>query len=198
MTTFRRSLFVQAAAAGLALALGAAPARAQALSGPPAWSTAGSTGIVDESNTSIVAFGNTGNVSLKPTAAAGSIATVRYPVSFLPTHLYIDNSNVIFYAFDRLTLSMTFRKPDDNSYASATLKRVRLSDGAVSNMASVNTFGFLPGAAFQQSERTVGCGEEVACINAAEYAYFIELVLWKPESTNDPQVVGLRVYTSNN
>jgi hypothetical protein len=196
MTTFRRSLFVQAAAAGLALALSAAPARAQALSGVPAWSTAGSTGIVDDANTSIVAFGNTGGVSLKPTAPAGSIAVVRYPVSFLPTHLYNDIGSVGYFAFDHLRLSMTFRKPDENSYASATLKRVRLSDGVVSSVASVNTFGSLPGASVQQSERTIGCGDEVACVNSYEYAYFIELVLWKPESTNDPQVVGLRVYTA--
>ena len=90
---------------------------------------------------------------------------------------------------------MTFRKPDDKAHASATLKRVRLSDGLVSSVASVNT-GVPPGTAAQQSERTVSCGEDVPCVNPYEYAYYIELVLWKPESTNDPQVVGLRVYTS--
>ena len=91
---------------------------------------------------------------------------------------------------------MTFRKPDEGSYASATLKRMRLSDGVVTSVASVNTLASLPTTAAQQAERSVSCGEDVACINPYQYAYYVELVLWKPERTNDPRVVALRVYTS--
>ena len=91
---------------------------------------------------------------------------------------------------------MTFRKPDDDSDASATLKRVRVSDGVVSSMASLNTFGFLPAAAAQQAEKKISCGENNPCILPYDYAYYIELVLWKPEITNDPKVVALRVDTS--
>jgi hypothetical protein len=197
MQKFRRShlLLGHIAATGLALVVTAEPARAQVFTGAAAWSVAGSTGAVDDDSTAIVSFGNTGGVSIKLTAAAGSIAVLRYPVSFLPSLVYEVHSG--FYStLDRLRLTMTFRKPDDSSYASATLRRVRLSDGVVSSVASVNTVGFGPGAAAQLSERTVSCGDEVPCVSPSEYAYYIELVLWKPESTNDPQVVALRVYTS--
>jgi hypothetical protein len=181
--------------ATLLLLLSPEPARAQVFTGAPAWSVAGSTGIADDDSTSIVSFGNTGGVGIKLAAPAGSIAVLRYPVSFLPSLVYGVHTG--FYStLDRLRLTMTFRKPDDTSYASATLKRVRLSDGVVSSVASVNTFGFPPGAAAQQSDKTVSCGDEVPCISPYEYAYYIELVLWKPDSTNDPQVIGLRVSTS--
>jgi hypothetical protein len=183
------------ACAGLAVLFGAAPARAQALVSAAAWSVAGSTGVVDESSTSLVAFDNTGGVSIKLTAPAGSVAVVRYPVSFLPTHTYGIHTG--FYdTLDTVSLVMTFRKPDDNSYASATLKRVRVSDGVVSSVASVNTFASVPAAAAQQVEKTTSCGENEPCINTYTYAYYIELVLWKPDATNDPKAIALRVYTS--
>jgi hypothetical protein len=173
--------------------LSAEPASAQWY-GAAAWSVAGSTGVVDESSTSIVMFDNTAGVAFRATAPAGSVATIRYPVSSLPwgtiwrpgdiTHIYPNS---------RLRLSMTFRKPDDNSYAAATLKRVRVSDGVVSSLASVNSFGYFPSPDVQLSERTISCGED-ACVSPSEYAYYIELVLWKPEIANDPRVVALRVH----
>ncbi|HEY7500441.1 MAG TPA: hypothetical protein VH740_18105 [Vicinamibacterales bacterium] len=181
-------------AAALLLLLSAQPAGAQSFSGAAAWSSAGATGIADESSTSIVAFDNAGGVGIKLTAPAGSVAVLRFPVSFLPS---LWNTGPLL-ELDHLKLTMTFRKPDDASYASATLKRVRVSDGAVSSMASVNTFGFLPAAAAQQSERAINCGEDVVCINPYEYAFYVELVLWKPETTSDPRVVALRIHTSTN
>jgi len=191
----RRSQLMLAhiACAGLGLLLSAEQASAQVFTGASAWSVAGSTGVADESSTSLVAFDNTAGVAFRPTAPAGSIAIIRYPVSFLPSTRY-DVFTGWSYVFNHLRLAMTFRKPDDDSYASATLKRVRLSDGVVTSMTSVNTFGYLPGTNAQQSEWTIACGES-ACISPSEYAYFIELVLWKPQIANAPKVVALRVHT---
>jgi hypothetical protein len=59
---------------------------------------------------------------------------------------------------------------------------------------AVNSFGFFPSADAQLSERTISCGEENACVSPHEYAYYIELVLWKPEIANDPKVVALRAW----
>ena len=74
--------------ATLSLFLNPHPARAQGFSGVAAWSVAGSTGVVDDDSTSIVSLGNSGGVSIKLTAPAGSIAVLRYPVSFLPSLIY--------------------------------------------------------------------------------------------------------------
>lgn len=190
----RSRLPLAAAAAALALLHSPQPVRAQAFSGVAAWSSVGATGVADESSTAIVAFDNTGGAGVKPAAPAGSIAILRYPVSFLPSHWYVVNIGS-YHVLDRLKLTMSFRKPDEGSYAFATLKRMRLSDGVVSSVASVSSLAAIPAAAVQQDERTVSCGEDVPCINPYEYAYYVEVVLWKPEGTNNPQVLGLRIHT---
>ena len=89
---------------------------------------------------------------------------------------------------------MTFQKPDEGAYAVATLKRVSLSDGAVTSIASVNTGSHIPGPAIQAADRTISCAE--ACFESSVYAYYVEVVLWKAAADSQPRVLGLRVQLS--
>jgi hypothetical protein len=139
------------------------------------WTVSGSTGIVDEADTSEVRF-DTAAVGFRPTAPAQSIAVIRYPVS-----------QVI--APGCLRLSMSYERPDDWSYAAATLKRIQLTDGATSVVTSVNAWEQPPAANTQIIERETPHGWDYSL-----FAYYVEVVLWKPEATNNPRVVGLRVY----
>ena len=89
---------------------------------------------------------------------------------------------------------MTFQKPDEGAYAVATLKRVSLSDGAVTSIASVNTGSHIPGPAIQAADRTISCAE--ACFESSVYAYYVEVVVWKAAADSQPRVLGLRVQLS--
>jgi len=75
-------VFKTALAVSLAMTLvGGVPAEAQ-WPGLDVWSATGSAGVVAESSTSLVAFDSVG-ASFRATAAAGSLATIRYPVASL-------------------------------------------------------------------------------------------------------------------
>ena len=95
---------------------------------------------------------------------------------------------------DRLRLTLTFQKPDEGAYAAATLKRVSLSDGAVTSIASVNTGSHIPGPAIQAADRTISCA--AACFESSVYAYYVEVVLWKAAAASQPRVLGLKKCTS--
>jgi hypothetical protein len=172
---------------GLAILLSAEPARAQLWH--TAWSAPGSTGVVDESNTSIVTFDSIA-AALRATASAGSVAVIRYPVTSLPSAVYVPGLGA-YVPLVHLRLTMAFQKPDEGSYAAATLKRVRLSDGVASLVASVNSVAHVPAGGTQLEERAIVCA--TACFQPFEYAYYVEVVLWKPDITNNPKVVSLWV-----
>ena len=59
------------------------------------------------------------------------------------------------------------------------------------SIASVNTGSHLPALATQSTDRTINCAE--ACVDASVYAYYVELVLWKPAADSQPRVLALRV-----
>jgi hypothetical protein len=139
------------------------------------WAVSGSTGVVDEADASEVRF-DTAAVEFRPSAPAQSVAVIRYPASQT-------------YGPGCLKLSMWYERPDDWSYVAASLKRVRLTDGATSVVTSVNAWEQPPAATTQTIERMVPLPWDYS-----PSAYYIEVVLWKPEATNNPRVVGLRAY----
>jgi hypothetical protein len=157
---------------------------AEAQSYAEAWSAPGSTGVVDESSLSLVSLNGT-SASFRASAPAGSVATIRYSVTSLSPIDFFGRIR------NRIRLTLAFQKNEDGAYASAMLKRIRLADGAVSLVASINSLELLPGSGVQIAERTVTCAS--GCFLADDYAYFIEVVLWKPYATNAPRVVALRV-----
>jgi hypothetical protein len=138
----------------------------------------GSTGIVDEADVSEVAFDTTG-VRFRSTAPAQSVAVIRYPVNF---HLRD--------AATHLELTMSYQRPDEGSFAVATIKRVRLANGVTSVVGSVNAWETAPGPGVQMVTKSFAC--DSGCW-FGEYVYHVEVQLWKPEVTNSPRVVGLRL-----
>lgn len=152
------------------------------------WSAAGSTGIVDESSAGLVTLDGAA-ASIRPTAPAQTVAVLRYPVtSVLP---YGANLNLGTVFFRTYTIALTFQKNDEQAYAAATLKRVRLSDGFTTSMSGVSSLGTLPGPVPQVLARTFNCTE--ACFDPISFAYYVEVVLWKPLATSDPRALGLRI-----
>jgi hypothetical protein len=189
-----RRVLLSAALAAISTVLIAAPLEAQTR--PFAWSTVASAGTVDEASTSLVLL-DAGSVGFRPTAPAGSVAVIRYPLSSLPSGSAFFNPPVgyeVFYSYVRLVLTLSFRKNDDNAYAAAAVKRVRLADGQTNTVAGVNSLAYFPGGDVQHDERIVGCSAPPYCYAPAEYAYFVEVVIWKPQATSDPKVVGVRVH----
>ena len=175
-----------------ALLFGVERAEAQ-WGGTPAWTAVGSTGIVDEADTSEIAFSTTA-VGFKSTAPAQAMAVVRYPVSLLPSDVTFYREGWYVFPFTRFTLTMLYERPDEGSYAAATLKRVRLADGTTSALMTVSAFDNLPAPGTQLTDKTLTCSS--LCFDPSEYAYYVEVVLWKPEVANNPKVVALRVMLS--
>jgi hypothetical protein len=162
--------------AGLVLVLLAGHAEAQT-----SWYTAGSTGTVDEADVSEVMF-DSAAAALRPTAPAQAVAVIRYHISAVNTS----------YPWRYLTLKMTYQRPDDWSYAAATLKRVRFDDGATSAVMSVNAWDQPPAAGTQVVQKTIAC----SCFYAEEgrdYAYYVEVTLWKPQAASNPRVLALQM-----
>jgi hypothetical protein len=176
----------------MATTLAHAPAEAQQWYGHALWSAPGSTGIVDESSTSLVVL-DTASVSFNPAAPAGSLATIRYPMTSLPAGPDVFLNGFLFVGnWRRLKLALAFEKNEEGAYASAALKRVRLADGAVFTVASVSSVQHIPGPGVQLAERRIVC--DSGCLNTFEYAYFVEVLLWRPFGTNNPRVVALQVF----
>ena len=175
----------------MAATLAHTPAEAQWY-GQALWSAPGSTGIVDESSTSLVVLDTT-NASFNPAAPAGSLATIRYPMTSLPRGPDLLAHGFVYTGtWSRLKLALAFEKNEEGAYASAALKRVRLADGTVSTVASVSSVQHIPGAGIQLAERRIVC--DSGCLNAFEYAYFVEVLLWKPYASSNPRVVALQVH----
>jgi hypothetical protein len=155
------------------------------------WASVGSAGVPDESVASLVSFANAA-ASLRSTAPTGTVAIVRYPVTFTSGYYVLAwNGNIYTDVFHKLILTMIFKKNDEQGYVSAALKRVRLSDGVESYMNTVTSLAAIPAAGVQSEERTIQCPE--LCIDLSQYAYYIEAVLWKPVATNDPKLLVVRV-----
>jgi hypothetical protein len=175
----------------LAATLAHTPAQAQQWYGQALWSAPGSTGIVDESSTSLVVFDTT-SASFNPAAPAGSLATIRYPMTSLPAGPDVFLNGFIFTGtWRRLKLALAFEKNDEGAFASAALKRVRLADGTVSTVASVSSVQHIPAAGIQLAERRIVC--DSGCLNSFEYAYFVEVLLWRQFGTSTPRLVALQV-----
>lgn len=151
--------------------------------GTPTWTATGSTGLVDEADTGEVTFDSVG-VAFRTTAPAQSVAVIRYPISLVPVAQYTNYS-----AHTRVVLAMAYQRPDDWSYAVATLKRVRLADGTTSALGSVNAWDNPPSPGTQVVEKSISC--QSVCFTG-EYAYYVEVSLWRPYATNNPRVVALR------
>jgi hypothetical protein len=180
-------------ALGFLFGPGSAAVQAQTYESGWTWSSIGSAGMADESVAALVSFAGA-SVSLRSSAPAGTVAVIRYPVTFSsgrfvhyqPAFQYIFTS-----PFQELRLTMFFQKNDDGAYASAILKRVRLSDGVESSVAGVNSLSSFPASGVQSVERSIGCSG--GCIDLTQYAYYIEAVLWKPAVGNDPKLTVIRV-----
>jgi hypothetical protein len=152
------------------------------------WSAAGSTGVADEDSAAAIRL-DTASASIRTTAPAQTVAVLRYPVAG------VVGSEVNFYVGwvfnDNYTLSLTFQKNDDQAYAAATLKKVRLSDGFTTSMSGVNSMAAAASPSPQTATRTFACSG--VCFNTKDFAYYVEVVLWKPLATSDPKVFGLSV-----
>ena len=160
------------------------------------WTAAGSTGIVDEADVSEVVF-DTAGVALRLTAPAQARAVLRYPITFAPAGSYslIFDGEQIIYSFrssPTVRLALTYERPDEWAYAAATLKRVRLADGITSVLGSVNAWDLPLAPGTQTVEKTIACAP--ACFfPGGEFAYYIEVILWKPYAPSNPRVVAVRL-----
>jgi hypothetical protein len=157
------------------------------------WSAPASVGTVDESSTAQVLL-DQAKVSMRPSAAAGTVVYLRYPVSIVPYWLHhVAQTEPYVHAedyYNGLTFKMSFQKNEDGAFIVAGLRRVRLSDGENVLLTALDN-GMAPtGAGVQQVMRTVTC--EGGCF-PLEHAYFVEVALWKARATADPKLVSLGV-----
>jgi hypothetical protein len=191
-----RSALPTACAVLLVLLASSGLARAQ---GPPVWSAAGPTGVPDETSTSLLAF-DAAAVGFVSSAPAASVAVLRYPVGTMHTSQpyfgVVDGDRYSWYTpYTHLKVSLSFLKPDEGAYASATLKRVRVSDGIVESVSSVNTLSHVSSGGVQVVERTIACPAE-GCFRPDLFAYYIEVVLWKQFAASSPRVFVVRTTLS--
>jgi hypothetical protein len=156
------------------------------------WSVPGSVGTVDESSAGQVLFDQV-KASVRPSAAAGTVVYLRYPISIVPYWLYhLEHAGPWDFAgyYRKLIFKMSFQKNEDAALIVAGLRRVRLSDGENVLFAALDNGSALPGAAVQQVTKTMTCEE--GCF-LPDHAYFVEVALWKARATADPKLVSLGV-----
>jgi hypothetical protein len=157
------------------------------------WSVPGSVGTVDESSAGQVVLDQV-KASVRPTAAAGTVVYLRYPISIVPYWVYyLDYLNPWIQAgyYKKLIFKMSFQKNEDTALIVAGLRRVRLSDGENILVTALDNGMAPPGAAVQQVTKTVTC-EDSGCF-PRDHAYFVEVALWKAKATADPKLVSLGV-----
>lgn len=97
-------------------------------------------------------------------------------------------------AYSQVTLTLSFQRNDEFGQIVALLRRVRLSDGETTLRLAVDANASPSSPGVQTVTRNLACHE--ACILPDEYAYWVEVALWKVKATSDPKVVGVGVRLS--
>lgn len=189
---FRR-LVVFVAAGVAALVLQPSHATAQWIGVASAWSAPGSTGVVDEASLPFVTVDHA-KAAVRSTAPAGSVVVLRYPVFLSATylHVYPEPGPIIYDFYKHATLTLSFQRNEEAALIVAILRRVRLSDGETTMMLAVDGNSSLPSSGVQTVTRNLQCGDE-PCLRPDQYAYWVEVALWKVRATSDPKVVGVGV-----
>jgi hypothetical protein len=167
-------------------------AAAQWIGVASAWSAPGSTGVADEASLPLVTFDHA-KASVRPTAPAGSLVWLRFPVFASAT--YVDSIPIWPYNFygyyTEATLTMSFQRNEEAALLFALLRRVRLSDGETSLVMTVDGNMAIPSPAVQTVTKTISC--DGFCMQLDQYAYWVEVALWKVKATSDPKVVAVGV-----
>jgi hypothetical protein len=194
-TTIRhRSICRLVSGAGLVAALILLPthATAQWIGMGGEWSAPGSTGVVDEASMPFVMFDHA-KAAVRPTAPTGSSVLLRYPVVLSSGWVNIlpDSPYNLADAYSRATLTLSFQRNDEHGQIVALLRRVRLSDGETTLMLAVDGNASPSSPGVQTVTRNLEC--HAPCILPDEYAYWVEVALWKVRATSDPKVVGVGV-----
>jgi hypothetical protein len=194
---FFSKLLISATGLIAGLTLQPSHAAAQWVGVAGAWSAPGSTGVVDEQSAPLVTFDHA-TAAVRPTAPAGSVVVLRYPVFLSGTWTLwqpdpIDNTGHFLAGYYRhAKLSLSFQRNDDVGQIVAILRRVRLSDGETTVMAAVDGNASPPSPSVQTVTRPLECLE--SCIQQDLYAYWVEVALWKIRATSAPKVVGVGVH----
>jgi hypothetical protein len=180
-----------------ALVLQPSPAAAQWLGMAGSWSAPGSTGVADEASLPFVTVDHA-KAAVRSTSPAGSVVVLRYPVFLSGTWAQvvpdpIDNTPMFLTGFyTQATLTFSFQRNEEAALLVAILRRVRLSDGATTMMVAVDGNSSLPSPGVQTVTRTLLC--DGPCVQADQYAYWVEVALWKVRATSDPKVVAVGVH----
>jgi len=176
-----------------ALVLEPSHATAQWLGIAAAWSAPGPTGVVDETSTALVTFDHA-KAAVRPTAPVGSLVGLRYPVFLSASWLDAipDPPCNAFGYYTHATLTLSFQRNEEAALIVALLRRVRLSDGETTLVLAVDGNSSPPSPGVQTVTRNLTCDE--ACIRPDQYAYWVEVALWKVKATSDPKIVGVGVH----
>jgi hypothetical protein len=192
------ALVLQPSPAPAAAAAPAAAPEPQWVGIAAAWSSPGSAGVADESSVPLVTFDHA-KAAVRPSAPAGSLVWLRYPIFLSRTWSVAipdpsGNTPGIFQSgyYINAKLTLSFQRNDEGALILALLRRVRLSDGETTTMTAVDGLSSPPSPGVQTVSKNLYCAE--GCVQPDQYAYWVEVALWKVNATSDPKIVAVGVH----
>ncbi|MFO0985167.1 MAG: hypothetical protein U1E76_26140 [Planctomycetota bacterium] len=145
------------------------------------FTTAGSTGTVDESDLGIVTLSGP-YVAVSAAAPAGSTADVRYNV--------IDLQGL--HGYDRYIMRVRFLDNGASAHVIVRLKEYNIATGATITRMTLDSNAFAPGAAYQTQSVDSGCWPGWS-FNFDLNVYFIEVELQKTGAGGTPSLAAIQI-----
>jgi hypothetical protein len=152
---------------------------------PSVWTAAGVTGIVDEADTTIHTFNNTGSVSIKGTVAGGTL-DIRFPVQTLPVNTSPEGACV----------QMRARLRDTGAGARVFVRFMRLdiTTGSLRSLGEIDTdtqpeLGGNHYSVYQTCLRVPNAFP----FDVASFAYYVDAQLIKTAPTANPGLMAVQI-----
>jgi hypothetical protein len=144
--------------------------------------TVGSTGIVDETDSSLVAFDGP-YVFMNPSAPVGSILNLRYSIP----HILVTGMD------DYVFLQMRFADSGASSRVIVRLREYDLFTGILTTKMTMDSDRFAPSPSFQT--QTVSASYSSFDFDFRTKSYFLDVELRKVESGGNPWLAAMKLRT---
>ncbi len=152
---------------------------------PSVWTVPGVTGIVDDEDTAIYVFNNTGSVSIKSTVASGTL-DIRFPVQTLPVNESPEGACV----------QMRARLRDTGAGARVLVRFMRLSisSGSLRSIGEIDTdtVPILGGNHYSVYQTCLRVPNAFP-FDVGEFAYYVDAQLIKANATANPGLMAVQI-----
>jgi hypothetical protein len=152
---------------------------------PSVWTAAGVTGIVDEADTTIHVFNNTGSVSIKSTVASGTL-DIRFPVQTLPVNASPEGACV--------QMRARLRDTGDGARVLVRLMRLDITTGSLRSVGEIDTDTqpLLNGNYYSVYQTCLRVPNAFP-FDVASFAYYVDAQLIKTAATANPGLMAVQI-----